>query len=208
MTKYVIHGRSASGEVVEKVFEAGSGAEARAMAEGIGLEVVAVEVVGDHRSPGAGGAGGGGDPFSTPTPDDPRDAPERETWRGTPSQWVNFWWFVSCVLIVPIPWALWKWLSVRATEFTVTSQRIKTKSGVLNQRVEEIELYRVKDTELSRSFFERLVGLGTVAVISSDDTTPRLEMPAVPDAEGLREAVRASVEAVRRARGVRELDVS
>ena len=37
----------------------------------------------------------------------PTTGSEREVWSGTPSQWQNLWAWVACVLIVPIPWALW-----------------------------------------------------------------------------------------------------
>ena len=35
---------------------------------------------------------------------------ERIEWTGTPSQWQNLGWFLSCLLLVPIPWAIWRWL--------------------------------------------------------------------------------------------------
>ena len=196
---YLVHGKRGDGPVEAKVFEARSGAEARAMGEAIGLSVVAIEVREDP---------GDSDAFSRAAPDDPRKLPEEDVWTRTPSQWVNFWWWALCVLLLPIPWAVWKWLSVRANRFTLTTQRMRVESGVLQQHVNEVELYRVKDTELTRSFVQRALGLGTVTVVSSDESVPRLVLPCVHEPQLVREQIRDHVEKVRKARGVRELDVS
>jgi len=202
-TRYIVHGRlGENGNIERRVFETESGAEARAMGEALGLTVVAVEV--DEPEQGSDESDG----FSRAAVDDPRKLPEKEVWTDTPSQWVNFWWWVLCVLVVPIPWAVWKWLSVRAHRFTLTTQRMRVESGVLSQSVNEVELYRIKDTELRRSFWQRALGCGDVTVVSSDETVPRLTIPWVHDPLHVRERVREHVEAVRRARGVRELDVS
>ena len=42
-------------------------------------------------------------------------ADERIEWTGTPSQMQNLGWFIACLLLVPIPWALWRWLVTRNT---------------------------------------------------------------------------------------------
>ncbi len=33
---------------------------------------------------------------------------ERIEWSGHPSQWQNFWWYLSCLMVLPIPYAIWK----------------------------------------------------------------------------------------------------
>lgn len=42
---------------------------------------------------------------------------ETIVWTGHPSQWQNIGWFIACLLLVPIPFALWKWLETRDTKF-------------------------------------------------------------------------------------------
>ena len=36
-------------------------------------------------------------------------ADERIEWTDTPSQVENLGWFIACLLIIPIPWAIWRW---------------------------------------------------------------------------------------------------
>lgn len=206
---YIVHTRHPQTlEERARRFEASSGDDARAMAEAIGLEVLAIEV----ETPSVREATGAEaeEPFvgSTVEFEDPRDKPEREDWQGSPSQWTNFWWFALCVLIIPIPWAVWKLAVTATTDYAVTSQRLTLREGVFNRTLEEIELYRIKDTTLTKSFWQRLLGLGSVVVESSDASMPRLVIPWVREAEHVRQTIRQNVEAVRRARGVRELDVN
>ena len=213
-TRYIVHTRHPQTQVEQaKIFEADSGAEARKMAESIGLTVLAVEVDAPARSIGvadardedplSGDVGGGADKVY-----DPRDHPEEETWTGSPSQWTNFWWFASCLLVIPIPWVVWRVLVVATTDYSVTTQRLRLRQGVFNRTIEEVELYRVKDTTLHVPFVQRVLGLGTVIVESSDASMPRLEIPWIRESVQVREQIRQNVEAVRRARGVRELDVN
>ena len=54
--------------------------------------------------------------------------------------------------------------------------RIFRESGILNLHEEEVLLYRVRDLSLTRSLGQRIFGVGTVTIHSSDQTTPALEL--------------------------------
>jgi uncharacterized membrane protein YdbT with pleckstrin-like domain len=133
-------------------------------------------------------------------------AEESVVWSGHPSQWRNAGWFALCVLVLPIPFALWKWLETRNTLYTLTDQRLKFTRGILSKTTEDLELYRVRDTKFSQGVFERMVGLGNIELYTTDETSPTILLPFVADAEGVREKIRALVEARRDAKRVRYLD--
>ncbi len=132
---------------------------------------------------------------------------ESPIWEGRPSQWTNFWWFASCLLVLPIPVAIWKWLTVRCTTYTLTSQRFRVATGVLNRVFDDLELYRVKDITVNQPLVQRMLGLGTIRMVTSDATTPELVLGAIPGALEVHDTLRHEVERCRRERGVRELDV-
>ncbi|HED53693.1 MAG TPA: PH domain-containing protein [Phycisphaerales bacterium] len=204
--QYRVHGRDGE-TVVTKVFEAETGDGARAMAEAIGLEVIAIEVVREEGLKSA----PVGDPLGGSVHIDSGRAPlgpEEPIWEDSPSQWINFWWYLSCLLVLPIPLAIWKGIVVSRTDYSVSTQRLRCETGVFNRDLEEIELYRIKDTKLLRSFLQRLLRRGTIVVLSSDESLPTLVIPWIKDAHEVREMIRQNVEKVRRARGVRELDVN
>lgn len=132
---------------------------------------------------------------------------EREVWSGTPSQWQNLWAWVLCVLVVPIPWALWRALVTRSTRYTLTDQRLKTTRGVFNRVTDDLELYRVKDTHFQQTVWQRMAGIGDVVLSTSDATTPLVTLADIRGAESVRERLRGLVEQRRDAKRVRELDV-
>jgi uncharacterized membrane protein YdbT with pleckstrin-like domain len=128
-------------------------------------------------------------------------------WKGTSSQWKNFWWFVSCILIVPIPWAIWSWLKVKCHIFTLTNERLLTEDGVFNKTHETLELYRVRDLQVVEPFLHRLVGLQRIRLLATDLTTEVVEMDFIPKAAGLPDVLRKKVEECRQKKRVREIGV-
>jgi len=104
----------------------------------------------------------------------------------------------ALVLGVPL---LWWPLACVATRFRLTTERLTVSSGVLARTIDEVELYRVRDVRLNKGVFQRLVGLGTVTVGSSDGTGT-LVMTSIGDSTRVREAVREAAEAAKVARGL------
>ncbi|WOA33469.1 PH domain-containing protein [Alloalcanivorax xenomutans] len=144
-------------------------------------------------------------------------------WTARPSQWLNVPTFFVVAMAVPLsvvglPWpfsvvglvfvlpALWSYLVVRCTRYTLTARHLRIEFGVLTRHTEEVELYRIEDTGLASPFFLRLVGLGNLYVLGSDRSTPRILLQAVPNTEGKRQQLRDQVEAARRAKGVRVIE--
>jgi membrane protein YdbS with pleckstrin-like domain len=235
--RFQVTGRDlATGKVSTVVLQASSLAETERLAAELGLEVDSVELLREGGSPDPHAAF---EPLGTASPEGAPAAPrstaaassDETLWTGSPSQWLNFWWFLaflvvfgaylaialatvgvgwlaSPLLIAPLAAIAWKWLGLKLVRYELTQERIRVRSGVFTRHLEEIEIYRVKDTELSIPLWQRLVGIGTLRVISSDHTNPNLPLRGIADPESVRERIRAACEAVRRARGVRELDVS
>ena len=137
----------------------------------------------------------------------PATGSEREVWSGSPSQWQNLWAWVACLLLIPIPWALWRALATRSTRYVLTDQRLKNSRGVFNRITDDLELYRVKDTHFQQTFWQRMVGIGDIVLSTSDTTTPTVVLADIADAESVRVRIRALVEQRRDAKRVRELDV-
>lgn len=136
---------------------------------------------------------------------------EKSVWNGTPSQVINLPVFILCGLffwlVIPLFYASWKWLVVKFTQYELTSQRLKIRSGVINRKLDELELYRVRDYRLDQPLTLRVFSLGNIILQTSDKTTPVVTLRAIRDAEGVRESIRTHVEASRTAKHVREIDI-
>ena len=138
-------------------------------------------------------------------------ASEEVVWRGTSSQWKNFGVYLLCGLlcwlIVPIFFALARYLQTKCKIFELTTQRFKITSGVFSKVTETLELYRVKDIETRQPFFSRLVGVENVQMTTSDTSSPFVLIEAVPSSIGLADKLRNQVEIIRQQKRVREIDI-
>ena len=92
---------------------------------------------------------------------------------------------------------------VKATNYEVTTHRIRIRKGILTKRTDELELYRANDTSLIEPLSLRIFGLGTIEVRTVDASTPTVYLEAVHGARDLREKLRVAVEECRDRKGVR-----
>lgn len=92
------------------------------------------------------------------------------------------------------------------TLYELTENRIIVKEGILVQRRNEIELYRVKDYELIRPLFLRIIGLSHIRLISSDALHPEIQLKGIVDGETKLNQIRDSVERLRIEKRVFEVD--
>lgn len=131
-------------------------------------------------------------------------------WKAIPSQWVNLFNFTLCgltfFLIFPIFYALWLYLVVKNEKYELTENVLNLYSGVINKKIDDVELYRIKDIRLERPLLLRFFGLGNIYIISSDQTNPHITLKAIKNSEKVRKGLRTLVEKARQARGVREID--
>lgn len=150
---------------------------------------------------------------------------ENSFWKGSSSQWLNLGPFTAALLVaagiaiggvffppawialvVPAGYMLWRYLVVRTRIFELTSERLRVTCGVINQNIDEIELYRVKDSLMIRPWWMRLTGLASITLETSDRSMPHLVIPAIRGGEHLRELLRKQVELERDRKRVRVTD--
>lgn len=151
---------------------------------------------------------------------------ENIVWKGRSSQIVNFWplvislvvtiglvvgafyssGWVGLAALAPAGYGGWVWLQTRCKVYEFTSERIRIYEGVFNQQIDEVELYRVKDTRIHKPFWLRIFGLSTIELNTSDRSCPIVEIKAVKDGPDIREKLRKQVEMLRDKKRVREVD--
>lgn len=62
------------------------------------------------------------------------------------------------------------------TKYYLTDKKVVVRSGLLNFNEDEILLYRVLDTRIQLGLFQRMFGLGTLELITSDKTHATLQI--------------------------------
>lgn len=94
-------------------------------------------------------------------------------------------------------------LPLSFTQYMLSEDRLFLSKGFLNVTDDEILLYRVRDISTSRNLFQRLLGVGTVTILSSDKTCPTLVMKNIKDPVAVKELLHKSVEEMKLRQKVR-----
>ena len=113
---------------------------------------------------------------------------------------------IGAIIVLPMIWAFFAWLSVYCRSYRLTTQRLSETYGILSKVTEDLELYRVKDTTTLKPFSLRMFGLGNIVLMTSDKSTPVVLMEGMKDVDKLQTIVRKYVEIMRTHKGVREID--
>lgn len=94
-------------------------------------------------------------------------------------------------------------LPLSFTRYAISEDRLFLSVGFFSIRDEEILLYRVRDIALQRSLWQRIFGVGTLTVTSSDKTTPTLILKNIKDPISVKELLHNQVEETKLRRRVR-----
>lgn len=89
-------------------------------------------------------------------------------------------------------------LIVVGTRYRLTSQRLFITRGILNQTVDQTELIRVDDVRVRKNLIDRVFGLGSVEIISTDATDRELTVTGVAGADEVANLIRTHMRALRR----------
>ena len=79
---------------------------------------------------------------------------------------------------------IWCGLPLTFTVYSYDNERFYVKSGFLNQRQDEVRLYRIQDLTVTRSLSQRIFGMGTILVNSSDKTLGDFEIKNIKNVMG------------------------
>ena len=92
-------------------------------------------------------------------------------------------------------------LPLSFTKYRLTEDRIFCETGLLNTHEEEILLYRV------RGLGQRIFGVGSVIIHSSDTTMPTLELKSVKNSRDVKELLYRQVEECKDQRRMRTTEL-
>lgn len=99
-------------------------------------------------------------------------------------------------------------LPLTFTRYSITEDRLFLETGFFNIRTEEILLYRIRDISLSRKLTQRIFGVGSIRIISSDKTMPELLIKNVKKSKDVKELIHRQVEEAKLKRRMRFGEIS
>jgi membrane protein YdbS with pleckstrin-like domain len=158
-----------------------------------------------------------------------RDDPETDIWEGgySPKAMIGTWVGIALVTLIGLivvatysktgTWwtiflltavVLWgggflclmyrKW----SAHYRLTSQRFFHRSGLLRRVTDRIEVIDMDDIAFEQGLIERMVGVGTIKITSSDRTHPVLDLPGIDHVAEVCEEIDVARRAERIRRGV------
>lgn len=127
-------------------------------------------------------------------------------------RWESYRLALAIASLVPIAVSLGRaGLARMSAEYRVYTDSLEVERGILSRRIENIQLFRVRDLGLSQSLLGRLLGYGDVVVTSTDQSAPRFSLCGVDQPRALYERLRELVarsQAIRRTMIVEEEEPS
>ena len=139
------------------------------------------------------------------------DEPETKLWAGgfSPKAMIGYWLLALLITVggiiagiftgpgAPAVWllvglvalALWGglflyYLYLRyGMSYELTSQRLVHKIGILSQTTNRIEVIDIDDVSTYQTFIERMLGVGTIKILSTDTSDPLLTIRGIDDAK-------------------------
>ena len=81
--------------------------------------------------------------------------------------------------------------------YRLSTQRLFVARGLIARRIEELELFRIRDIDVVQNFWERILGYGRMMVYSTDATTPKFEIVGLAHPVKLKDIIRSQFRSAR-----------
>ena len=156
------------------------------------------------------------------------EEPEQELWHGGYSckAMISAWALSGLITVALVVLAIWLWnryvtwsvvvvvlllwfyqfcvMKYRQwnARYRLTSQRFIHETGILRRVTDRIEVIDIDDVTFEQRLLERLVGVGTIRISSSDKTHPELSLPGIENAKEVAEKIDDIRRSERRRRGL------
>ena len=98
-------------------------------------------------------------------------------------------------------------MPISFTRYRLSEDRLFCEKGFLNIRQDEVLLYRVRDLQLNMKLGQRIFGVGTICVVSSDKSVPHLDLVSVKNPREVKEMIHQKVEEAKDKRRMRTMEI-
>jgi hypothetical protein len=107
------------------------------------------------------------------------------------------------IIMLVILMLLTKIARLKMTRYEVSADRIEWSRGILDRKVDNLDMFRVIDLKLRRSLLDCIVGVGTVTVTTTDKSDPEFTFEKIRNPRKLYDAIKkASLDADRRSNAI------
>ena len=88
---------------------------------------------------------------------------------------------------------IYTWLIGISTEYRLFQDSLEVESGIISRRIENIQLFRVRDLGLAQGITGRILNFGNISVASTDQSNPHFTLHNLDDPRALYDTLRELV---------------
>jgi uncharacterized membrane protein YdbT with pleckstrin-like domain len=99
-----------------------------------------------------------------------------------------------CTLFLYLPWFLVRIVQNRFTKWVVTNRRLISMSGVFNQSTITTGLERIQDVHYIRTLGDRIIGTGSLEVVSAADNAHSVRIGFIREDQEFRDALHQAID--------------
>lgn len=116
------------------------------------------------------------------------------------AQWIHLAGFVMGIVIV-IRFVL-KALYLKSIHYDISPDRIEWARGIFSRKIDNLDMFRVVDIKLHRSMLDCMLGIGSVTLVTKDETDPLFDFEKVRRPRHLYDMIKKASLAADRKQGV------
>ncbi len=107
-------------------------------------------------------------------------------------------WTFWLIAVAALAYAVRVAVAILQTRYKLTSERLIIERGIISQTIDQTELIRVDDVRIHKTLLDRLFGLASIEIMSTDTTDSSVTIAGVPDGDQVAEMIRAHMRTARR----------
>jgi uncharacterized membrane protein YdbT with pleckstrin-like domain len=118
------------------------------------------------------------------------------------------WWLSPYFILFSLAVCAASWyrlLYIRSYQYLITTEYIRITRGIFFKRVDQVEMYRVKDYIITQSFISQLFRLMDLTLKSTDPENPVIQLCGIPEST-ITDTIRDRVQQARQNNNIYELN--
>ena len=117
--------------------------------------------------------------------------------------WLSPYFILFSLAVCGVAW--YRLLYIRSFQYLITTEYIRMTRGIFFKRVDQLEMFRVKDYIITQSFILQLIKLMYLTLKSTDPENPVIHFTGIPEST-ITDTIREKVQQARHNNNIYELN--
>lgn len=110
------------------------------------------------------------------------------------------------IVAVALGWLAYNVAVLKSVYYEISTDRIEFSRGIFERKIDNLDMFRIVDIKLHRTLLDCLTGIGSVTLVTKDETDPFFDFEKVPDPKELYDVIKVASLKADRKQGVVHLD--